>query len=247
MIKEITSINNSLIKETLNILKDKKSKYFIVESKHLLQMALQSNLVIRVFTLEKLDIDDSIEQIIINKKIMDKLSNLKNSSDVICVCKKKDEFIKNDNLLIYLDYIQDPGNLGTIIRSGLAFGIKNFLLSKNCVSIYNFKTIMASQGAIFDINFKTILDTNELKEYKKTYTFLGFALSEDCKNFNEFSFNKNENYMLIFGNEGNGISEDVLNICDHKLIIPIKNIDSLNVAICFSIVAYLLNIKYLNH
>ena len=53
--------------------------------------------------------------------------------------------------------------------------------------------------------------------------------------------------MLIFGNEGNGISEDVLNICDHKLIIPIKNIDSLNVAICFSIVAYLLNIKYLNH
>ena len=128
MIKEITSINNSLIKETLNILKDKKSKYFIVESKHLLQMALQSDLVIRVFTLEKLDIDDSIEQIIINKKIMDKLSNLKNSSDVICVCKKKDEFIKNDNLLIYLDYIQDPGNLGTIIRSGLAFGIKNFLL-----------------------------------------------------------------------------------------------------------------------
>lgn len=238
MIKEITSIKNPLIKETLEIKRDKKSNYFIIETNHLLQMALKSNLLVRVFTIKKLDIDEDIEQIIVNDAIIKKLSSLMTESGIIGVCKKKKEYVEDCNLLIYLDYIQDPGNLGTILRSGLAFGIKNFLISKNSVSIYNLKTIMASQGAIFNINFKYISDIKQLNTLKNEYKFIGFSLTDDSENFNNFKFYKQYKYVLIFGNEGNGISKKVLDLCDKKLILPINNIDSLNVAICFSIVAY---------
>ncbi len=239
MIFKIESEDNKIVKY-VNKLKNtkfmKEEGRFIIETFHLLEMAKKEDIDF-VLTLEKLDIDDEIPQYIVNEKIMKKLSVNKSFSKVIAVCKIKEEKEeKDEDLILYLDNLQDPGNIGTILRTALAFNVKT-IYSSSFISIYNQKTIQASQGAIFELNLKK--GSNKiLYDLKKDYKIVGTALNEKTIDLREF--NAPQKIVLVLGNEGNGVSDEVLDLCDYIVKIPITNIESLNVGIAGGILLYTL-------
>lgn len=241
----ITSLNNEHIKE-INKLKEKKyrdlTNTFLIEGEHLVYEAVKNNLVKEVIILENTDLNfENIKTTFVTKEVMKKLSNMDSYPKVIGVCSKKKEKQINGNVLI-LDDIQDPGNLGTIIRSSLAFNIDTIILSPKTVDLYNHKVIRSTQGMLFGVNI--IVEELEkiipkLKE--DNYKIYGTKVDNgvDVK-----SIKKDEKYALVIGNEGNGMSEEVSKLCDEYLYIKMNNtVESLNAAVAASILLYELGCK----
>lgn len=261
----ISSKDNKLIKFLYklrtNYKEIKKNNIFIVEGEHLVKMANSSKVLEYVLTLEELNyLSSNIIQYLVNEEIMKKLSINKSISKVIGVVRIKDNNIdniinnltnnsgsntNNKNITIYLDNLQDPGNVGTIIRTSLAFNL-NTVISTNFPIFYNEKTIQASQGAIFNMNLIkgdiTLLNSLKDKGYKIVATTLN-THSIDLEEFKTIYKNELDNIVLVMGNEGQGISKEIEEIADYFVKINISNtIDSLNVAIAHSIVLYTLKI-----
>ncbi len=237
MIKIIESEENKIIKY-VNKLKNpkyiKSEKRFIIEGFHLLEMAKKEDIDF-ILTLEKIDdLDENITQYIVNEKIMKKLSVNKSFSKVIAVCKIKENSIVEGDLILFLDSLQDPGNIGTILRTALAFNIKT-IISTSLSSFYNQKCIQASQGAIFSLNLIKG-DVKMLFGLKEEFELIGTSLKKDTIDLRKFVWPKKA--ILIVGNEGNGVSKEVLDIVDKTIKIPISNIDSLNVGIATGILLY---------
>lgn len=232
----ITSVNNNKIKEICK-LKDKKYRkevgLFLVEGLHLVEEAYKRNLLCEVYSLYETSYSNST---IVSLNVMKKLSFLKTPPSIIGVCK----FIKEreiGNKILILDNIQDPGNLGTIIRSSVAFGVDTLVLSKDTVDIYNPKVIRATQGMLFNINIITCDLVNFINDLKS-------------KNYKVYSTNvengievKNlvicEKYAIIMGNEGNGVSKKLQDISDGNIYIKMNpSCESLNVGVATSIILY---------
>ncbi len=237
MIKEIKSRQNELVKEVAKLSDAKarkQQKLFKVEGFHMLEMAKEANLIHSVFTLKEIkDLESKIPQYLVSGEVLEKLSSTKTPQGVVCVCHLLNEKpIKSDKVL-YLDDVSDPGNLGTILRTALAFGYNDVILSKNCCSIYNEKTLQASQGAIFKLNIVTDLDLSKLKAdgYQILATEIKGSISLE-------EVSKPEKLVLVLGNEAHGVSESILKLADKRIRIDIKNIDSLNVAIAGAIAMF---------
>ncbi|MFA6755193.1 MAG: RNA methyltransferase [Bacilli bacterium] len=246
MVININSKDNKVIKY-VNSLRNNNTMYekrqFITEGEHLFLMALESKSIAFVVTLSKKDLPDSITQYIVTEDIMKKISINKSIPNVITICNFINSKTNDDRILFYLDNVQDPGNFGTIIRSAIAFNFKNILVSENTVNKYNEKCIQASQGGIFSINIERI-DCKILKKYKDDgYKIVVSLLDKTALKLTDFIDNKKEKYIFVFGNEGQGVSKEVISLADFKLYIPISNIDSLNVGIATSIVMYELSQK----
>jgi len=237
MIQEIKSRDNSLIKY-VNKLKDnsfsKEEKKFIIEGIHLVEMA--KNNLLYVLTEKKLDEKMYPNQYLVTKEILEKLSNNKSSSSVIGICKFIDEKDDNDGDILYLEDVQDPGNVGTLFRTALAFNIKNIYVSEKTAYKYNLKVIQASQGSIFDLNIKILNIEDLIKLKEKQYKIITTSLSKNSVYLNDFKFDKNQKYIVILGNEGQGVSQIALKEADIVLKIRMENIDSLNVAIAGGII-----------
>lgn len=237
MIQYITSKTNNRIKDLLRLRQNKnrqESKLFIVEGFHMLEMASEAQIIKEVYTTKELDIDQNIPQFIITNEILDKISSSINAQGVVVVCHYIKEKPITSNKIIYLDNISDPGNLGTILRTALAFNYLDVIVSPNCVSLYNDKSLSATQGAIFKLNIIT-KDIDYLKELKKDYKIIATSLKNSV---DITSIPKYEKCILVFGNEGKGVREEILNISDVNVIIPIQNIDSLNVGVASGIVMF---------
>lgn len=226
--KEITSTKNPLIKELLELKKSsikKQKQMFLVDGEDFIFLAHEKKLLKMILTLSYQEKYDDVEQIIVTKPILDKLSSNVNSSSMIGVCSF---FIQKEiigNKLIYLDGVQDPGNVGTIIRTALAFNYDGVILSNDTASIYNDKVISSTKGALFKIPLYLDVNINELKDkYCLVATSLHNALNyKDFKNRDKF--------ILILGNEGQGVKKEIIEIASYNVKIPMDNIDSLNVAI----------------
>lgn len=233
----ITSKQNEKIKEIVKLSKQSEkeaSQQFIVEGYHLLEMALEAKVVLKVLTLKEIkDLPNSIPQYIVTPEIMDKISSLKSPQGVLAVCSmKKEQSLSNDRIL-YLDDISDPGNMGTLLRTALAFGYKDIIVSHNSTSIYNEKVVQSSQGAIFKLNIiKGDASTlKNLKDYEILSTEIKGSLS-----LKEVKHQKK--IVLVLGNESRGVSKEILNISHQRIRIDIKDIESLNVAIAGAIAMY---------
>jgi RNA methyltransferase, TrmH family len=143
-----------------------------------------------------------------------------------------------NKLCIALDFVQDPGNLGTIIRAAAWFGIKNIVCSLNCVDVYNPKVIQASMGAILHVNvYYSDLKTFFILANSKKISVFGTMLEGDSI-YNQTLDNKG---IILFGNESNGISDELIPLITHKIKIPgpgktLPGIESLNVSMAASIV-----------
>ena len=152
------------------------------------------------------------------------------------ICIKKNTEKLGDRLLV-LDDIQDPGNLGTIIRSAVAFNIDTILLSNNSVDLYNSKVIRASQGLIFHINIvrkDILLELPKLKD--NGYYIYGTKVTHG-KSLK--SLEKKEKFVIIMGNEGNGMHDEVSELCDEFIYIEMNDMcESLNVGVATSIILY---------
>ncbi len=246
MIQYITSRKNKIVGDTIDLRKNSVSlekKLFVIEGEHLLEMALKSKNILYVLTNKHLNnIPDEIDQYIVTDDILSKISVSKSAPSVIAVCKYINESIKEDQNIIYLDNVQDPGNLGTILRSSLAFGVFNVLISNNSVNKYNEKAIQASQGSLFSLNIESC-NTNKLIDLKKKgYKIIVTLLDLEAIKLSSFNFSKNEKYVIVFGNEGQGVSKDVIALADKKVFIEMDNIDSLNVGVAASICLYKLKV-----
>ena len=238
----ITSLNNQKIKKYLK-LKIKKyrdeEKLFLIEGEHLVEEALKSDLLVDLLVLDGNIKDYQFPITYVGSKVMKKLSNMDSLPSVIGVCKFLEEKEITSNRVLLLDDIQDPGNLGTIIRSSLAFFVFDIILNLNSVDLYNDKVIRSSQGMIFQMNIlrrdlkKVILDLK-----KKDYIILGTDVFKaiDVKDIS------NEKFALIMGNEGSGVKEELKKMCDKNLYIKMNSkVESLNVGVATSILLYELN------
>lgn len=241
--KSITSLQNPLIKQLIS-LKTTSGRHqvgqFLISGFHLLEMALSQQLVKLVLCLEPVaNVPIEIEQIMVTPEIIQKLSNQVTPQGVVAVCDYLSDYPIEGNHLAYLDGVSDPGNLGTILRSATAFGIDMVLLSPTCASLYNPKTIAASQGALFTTKTKVIKDTSELALIKERgYSLIGTMLDSKAQHPNTINWTKP--CIVAFGNEAHGLSPEVIQLLDTKIMIPINGIESLNVAMAASIIFYVM-------
>ncbi len=239
MIKEITSLDNKIVKYTLKLKENKyqkEEKKYIIETYHLLEMSLKD--LEYVFTLSPLNLPSNIAQYIVSEDILKKLSQNKSFSKVIGVVSMNESSLDYSKDILYLDNLQDPGNIGTILRTSLAFSYFNIGLSNNTCSIYNSKVIQSAQGALFNLNFERF-ETTKLKELQNNgYKILVTTLQNDSIFINEFKRKINEKLIIVVGNEGNGVRKEIIDIADYKIKIDISNIDSLNVGIATGIILF---------
>lgn len=235
----ITSLNNPTIKE-ISKLKNKKyrdlTNTYLVEGDHLVEEAYKNNLLTKIILLEDTICNYDIEKIYVTKEVMKKLTELDTPNKIIGIVKKNTPLPIGNKILI-LDNIQDPGNLGTIIRSSVAFDIDTIVLSPNTVDIYNPKVIRSTQGMIFYTNIITL----ELKEFineikTKNYTIFGTDV-RNGKNIKEITLP--EKFALVLGNEGQGVSKEIESLCDDNIYIKMSSkCESLNVSVATSILLY---------
>lgn len=235
----ITSINNEHIKD---IIKLKNKKYrnetglFLIETRHLVIEAYKAGLIHELILEENEILPLGVKTTYVSKDIMRKISDMETNSCVMAIVKKKEEKQIGEKVLV-LDDLQDPGNLGTIIRSALAFNIDTIVLSPNTVDLYNPKVIRATQGMIFHINIVIRDIRKTLRELKDNdYKILGTKVTNgvDARESKTYS-----HYALIIGNEGRGMSEELEEYCDEYLYIKMNdNCESLNASVAASILMY---------
>ena len=139
--------------------------------------------------------------------------------------------------ILILDGIQDPGNLGTMIRTAEAAGISAVVMSKDCADIYNPKTIRSTMGSIFRVPTYTCDCIEKISELKKDGFSIYAAALDGAVAFNEIEYAKKS--VLVIGNEANGISKEVLENSDVKVKIPMEGkVESLNAAVSAAVLMY---------
>ncbi len=240
----ITSLDNDRIKGYIK-LKDrkyrKKTGKFIVEGMHLVLEACKKGIVEELILEKDVVLPIDLPTIYVTNEIINKISEMECPSNVMALCNMFNNEIVGDKILM-LDDLQDPGNLGTIIRSAVAFNVDTIVLSPNTVDLYNPKVIRATQGMMFHINI-VIRDLKEvitsLKEKEIPIYGTRVDYGSDVRTLKDKDRSK---YCLIMGNEGNGVSEEILDMCDAYFYIEMNEVvESLNVGVATSIILYELN------
>lgn len=236
----IKSPTNKKIKKLSKLLLKKereKEKLFLVEGKHLVEEANKIGVLIEIIKTEDYDFKSVVPTTLVTYDVIKKLTNSVTPQKIIGVVKYLEGQEIGDKILI-LDNIQDPGNLGTIIRSSVAFNVNTIVLSNDTVDIYNDKVLRSSEGMIFHINIikrdlKSFLEELHTKNYKIYGTRVnGGQKIKDLKI-------KENKLAIIMGNEAKGVNQKLLEKCDDFLYIPMnKDCESLNVGVATSIILY---------
>lgn len=250
----ITSKDNESIKH-IRKLKDKKYRdefnEYIVEGVKLIREAIQENSNIKTIVvcdncnkMEKIDQDLLYEIakyncLYVDEKVFLSITDVQKPQGILAVIEKKnkEEIDFSEDVIIALDDVQDPGNIGTILRSVDSSGLKQIILSKRSADVYNPKVVRSTMGAIFRLNIVEKDDlVSTLKELKKhKYQVVSSALGAD-KLIYDIDYKKK---VIVIGNEANGISKEVMDISDLKVKIPMMGkTESLNAAVASSIILY---------
>lgn len=232
----------------------KEEQLFVVEGVRLCEETLKNECTIEYLLFSEsaskkyIEIINSLKEksnrvLCLDDRIFCALSDTKTPQGVMCVVKtldKKSHFdkMKQNGIVLALDCIQDPSNLGTILRSADALGISGVVLSHDCCDIYSPKVVRGSMGAVFRIPFYITDDLVSLiEDFNVSGTSYACVLDESAVEVNDVKFNKP--VLSVIGNEGNGISKPVIDACTHKLYIPMKNnAESLNAAVAASIIMW---------
>lgn len=234
----IDSINNEKVKyykrlrEKKYILEEKK---YIVESEHLVTEAYKSGILLEVITSNtKYNFD--VKTTLVSEKVLKSISNMQSTPDIMGIVKYKESNKIIGNKIILLDNVQDPGNVGTIIRSALAFNVNTVILSNDSVNLFNDKMIRSSEGTIFKMNvikmdLKTAIEEIHNMKIKVYYADMSGNIDLDNANIKD--------YALVLGSEGKGISNYIKELSDDSINIPMNNLcESLNVSITGGIIMY---------
>lgn len=240
----ITSLDNEKVKMLKKLQKKKyRDEYnlFIVEGEHLAIEAFRAGVLEELILEEGTDLPFPSPYGYYSREVLSKISALDTPSSVMALCRKRDrdgEEVEGNRILV-LDDIQDPGNLGTIIRSALAFGVTTIVLSEETVDLYNPKVLRATQGMIFHTN----IIVRNVYDWVRMIKASDFKVYGTCVDggvdVKSLIPDDKEKFVLIVGNEGNGVKKRILDLCDENLYIKMNaDVESLNVAVATSILLY---------
>ena len=251
----ISSKDNETVKQ-IRKLKDKKYRdqtgQYIVEGIKLLREAIEENAKITTIvvcddcekngTLDKKLLYEiaKFNCIYVTEKIFNLLTDVSNPQGVLAVIEKnneKSEINWEEDFILVLDNVQDPGNIGTILRTADSVNLKQIIISKGSGDVYNPKVVRSTMGAIFRVNViesDNIADTiKEIKKHK--YTVMATDLDTDSSIYDE----KYNRCAVVIGNEANGVSKEVLELADKKIKIPmLGKTESLNASVATGIILY---------
>ncbi len=244
--ERITSVQNNKIKETA-ALKDAKTRkasgLFIAEGRKLVGELISCDIIpIRCFVKEGVNPPSELfgcETYEVTESVMKKMSALTTPQDIIAVAKEpKPRNIENDSFIIALDTIQDPLNMGAILRSAEAFGVKTVVLGHGCCDVYSQKTLRGAMGSVFRLNILTCNLAEYLTQKKaEGFCIIGTGLDKSYVTVDKLSRSKNK--VVVIGNEGNGISLQIRDVCDFGMFIPMSGQnESLNAAVAASIIMW---------
>lgn len=246
----ITSVSNNKIKEIVKLKEAKyikKNKKYLIDGQHLVEEALEKNVVDEIFLVENMHYNIPIENIkvtIISENVSKYLSDTVTNQGIFAVCNfiDKDLDINNYNNILILDRVQDPGNLGTLVRTADAFNFDAVILGRGCVSLYNQKVIRSMQGSNFHIDCYENIDILDLLKNMTNFDILTTTLQTDI--YLENLVVDKDKKAVILGNEAKGVAEDIQQYANKKIKIRMAGeAESLNVAIAGGIVMhYLQNI-----
>lgn len=232
----ITSKDNKRIKEIRKLLTKKgrtKAQQFLIEGEHLIEEAIQFGAHIEeIFVLETDTFNFDLKTTVVTKDVMSSLSKLVTPPGIIAVVRMETKSIESDRVLA-IDGIQDPGNLGTLIRTADAFNFKRILIGKNTVDPYSDKVLRSSQGSHFHVSLEDV-DLIEVMQ-----NFNGTILTTDLSGESLTDKITDEKIMIVLGNEGQGVSEEVLEHANYKVKIDMPgDAESLNVAVAGGILMH---------
>lgn len=240
----ITSLQNEQVKSWRKLHKKKyrnELRAFLIEGVHLIEEAIKSGFSIeQIIAGEKVTIPDSWQDqtiVTVSQSVFTSISQTESPQGVAAVVVMKKLERRKTGPVLLLDGLQDPGNLGTIIRTADAAGVCEVLVGKGSVDIYNEKVIRATQGSLFHLRIEQIEIVDAIHHLKADhYTIWAGALKNAIKLPDAEFSDKN---ALIVGNEGAGISDSVLELVDQTVKIPIYGeAESLNVSVAAGILLY---------
>ena len=237
----ITSLDNDNVKKWKKLCKKKYRDEFgiyLVEGEHLVEEAYKSGVLDKVIVLdgESYSYDNIIY---VSYEVMKAISSLDTPNRIMGVCKKKESNELVGKKYLLLDGVQDPGNLGTIVRSAVAFNIDTIVLSDDTVDLYNPKVLRSTQGMIFHTN---IIECDLVEVINELHSNDIVVYGTDVNNgidARELSDLDKTSFALVMGNEGNGVRKEIKELCDKNLYINMnENVESLNVGVATSILLY---------
>ena len=251
----ITSKDNEMVKY-IRKLKEKKyreiDKVYVVEGEKLIKEAITENakikhIVISEQTLETRNIDKDFLNVLeqyscncVSDKVFATLTDVVTPQGMLAVIERKDgeqSINFQEEMIIVLDGIQDPGNLGTILRTVDSAGLTQIIVSKTTADAYNPKVVRSTMGAIFRVN---VIISEELTQTLETLKKQGYEVIITSLQTQESIYDMGNNKkVIVIGNEANGVSKEVLEIADRKVKIPmLGKTESLNAAVATGIMIY---------
>lgn len=256
----VTSLQNANIKLAASL---KQKKYrdmhqaFIAEGARLVEEVLKSDWEIKFAIYLESVKNERILRLVdelkkkncavyqVNQGIYDKVCETKGSQGILLVVKKH-QYNLSDILkkaekptVVVMDSVQDPGNIGTIIRTADAAGCSGVILTKGSADIFNGKTVRSAMGSIFHLPIIEEIEPTELLQFMKNNSIKTYAAALDKTAKNYFACDFSNSSAIIFGNEGNGVSAALLTGVSEKVFIPMQgNAESLNVATSAAIIIY---------
>jgi TrmH family RNA methyltransferase len=255
----ITSRDNQIIKDYIKLAQNKKyrcaTKRFVIEGARLVNDAILSGVKIEVaFFLEtviqkNIELYDLLTQknvkiYAINAILSDKMADTQNTQGIFCIAFMLDkeiilDRIDIDGVYLSLENIQEPGNLGTMLRTADAFGFNGVILSEGCADIYSPKVVRAAMGAIFRMPFmvtENLVSTIKMLNAK----YMNSVAAVVDANANDILLeNFSGGIIIVIGNEGNGLSKEVIDVCKSQVTIRMKgHAESLNAAAAASVIMW---------
>ena len=248
----ITSSDNKQVKKTADLLKKAKTRReegcFVIEGVRLFNETPDSDIV-NVFTSESFEADADIMARLsklphetVKDEVFKKMSDTVTSQGILAVVRIRSydikSLIKKDGLYLVLETIQDPGNLGTIMRTAEGAGVTAVIMSKDTVDIYSPKTVRATMGAIYRQPFVYTDDLNKtVDELKRNGIECYAAHLKGDRSYWDADFRKGS--AIFIGNEGNGLSDEAKDLCDKLVKIPMEGkLESLNAAVSAALLSY---------
>ena len=213
----ITSLENERVKNYIHLQDHryrKKTKKFIVEGMHLVLEACKTGMVEELILEKDTVLPFDFPTVYVTKEIIRKISTLDTPSDVMALCRMKEDTLPIGDRVLLLDGVQDPGNLGTIIRSAAAFSVDTIVLSKDTVDLYNPKVIRSTQGMLFHINIVTRDLKEVILELKEREIPIYGTKVEYGEDVRSLPMKDRVKYGLVLGNEGAGVENEILDLCD---------------------------------
>jgi len=248
-LKRIESAKNPQVKQwkKLSTKKERdKTGLFLVEGFHLVEEALKSNIVEQLILAETQTIPtswnvDNIPMVIVTEAVMNELSDTETPQGIAAVCRQCSYEQVGMKTVLMVDAVQDPGNLGTIIRTADAVGVDAVILGDGCVDVYSPKVIRATQGSLFHLPvIKGNLPQWMSRLQEQNIPIYGTSLQNGV---DYRSVTPVESFALLVGNEGSGVRKELLERTTTNLYVPIYGkAESLNVAVATGILLY-----YLRH